>query len=163
MFLRFQERIALPVSTLYGYFRTPEDWVRLYGSFGRVEVLDDGWRAVKLAGFPFPLVAKITEDRPSQLVRWRFRGFWQGEGEVRFDPQGDTRCWWRASSTFVRADSRSSRPSSSGCSSSAAFGPSGAPASGGSPARPRGPTQRRQPKWRYRWLSRLPDRTSPIC
>ncbi len=90
MFLRFQERIALPVSTLYGYFRTPEDWVRLYGSFGRVEVLDDGWRAVKLAGFPFPLVAKITEDRPSQLVRWRFRGFWQGEGEVRFDPQGDT-------------------------------------------------------------------------
>lgn len=89
MFLSFQERIALPVSRLHGYFRTPEDWVRLYGAFGRVEDLGDGWRAVRLARFPIPLIAKITEDRPERLVRWRFRGFWQGEGEIRFEQDGD--------------------------------------------------------------------------
>lgn len=89
MMLRFQERIGLPVSEVYGFFRTPEDWVRLYGSFGEVERLEDGWRVVRLKGSPFPLVAKITEDEPNRRVRWIFRGFWDGEGEVDFVPMAD--------------------------------------------------------------------------
>jgi hypothetical protein len=37
-----------------------------------------------LKRFPFPLVAKNTEQTPNELVRWIFRGFWRGRGEVRF-------------------------------------------------------------------------------
>lgn len=44
---------------------------------------------MRLKSFPFPLVAKITEDDPDRRVRWRFRGFWEGEGEVAFEPVGD--------------------------------------------------------------------------
>lgn len=86
MFLTFEERIALPPAVVYAYFRSPEDWVRLYGAFGAVERLEDGWRSVRLQGFPFPLVAKIVVDEPERRVRWTFRGFWEGEGEVRFAP-----------------------------------------------------------------------------
>lgn len=89
MLLKFHERVPLSPATVYGYFRTPEDWVRLYGAFGRVEPLEDGWRVVHLRGFPFPLVAKITEDDPNRRVRWRFRGFWDGEGEIAFEPTED--------------------------------------------------------------------------
>jgi hypothetical protein len=39
---------------------------------------------VGLKGFPFPLVAKTTELVPDELARWTFRGFWRGDGEVRF-------------------------------------------------------------------------------
>lgn len=89
MLLRFHEELPLSAADVYAYFRTPEDWVRLYGAFGDVEALDDGWRVVRLRGFPFPLVAKITLDQPNQRVRWSFRGFWEGEGEVELEPKGD--------------------------------------------------------------------------
>jgi hypothetical protein len=29
-------------------------------------------------------VARNTEQRTNELVRWVFRGFWRGQGEVRF-------------------------------------------------------------------------------
>lgn len=86
MILRFRHEFALPVAEVASYFRTPADWTRLYGLAGDVKDLGDGWYAVPLERFPFPLVAKNIEQRPNELVRWVFRGFWRGRGEVRFAP-----------------------------------------------------------------------------
>ena len=69
---------------MYEYFRTPADWTRLYGLAGDVKDYGDGWYAVPLKRFPFPLVARNTVNEPGRLVRWVFRGFWRGQGEVRF-------------------------------------------------------------------------------
>lgn len=68
---------------VFAYFASPADWGRLYGFVG-VRDLGDGWFAVGLKSFPFPLVAKTTTLEPNQRVRWTFRGFWRGDGEVRF-------------------------------------------------------------------------------
>jgi hypothetical protein len=84
MIIRFKHEFALPVAEVYSYFRTPADWTRLYGLAGEVKDLGDGWIAVPLKGFPFPLVARNTEQVENELVRWVFRGFWRGLGEVRF-------------------------------------------------------------------------------
>ncbi|HLA78689.1 MAG TPA: SRPBCC family protein [Vicinamibacteria bacterium] len=86
MLIEFSEEFDLPVADVYPYFRTPRDWQRLYGAFGDVGDRGDGWYAVPLRGFPFPLVARVTSDEPLRSVRWEFRGFWRGEGEVRFTP-----------------------------------------------------------------------------
>ena len=83
MRVTFEALFRVPVDEVFGYFRTPADWVRLYGMFGEVEDHGDGWIAVPLKGFPFPLVAKVTRTEENRLVRWVFRGFWRGEGEVR--------------------------------------------------------------------------------
>lgn len=85
MLITFSERFALPVEEVFSCFATPADWVRLYGSAG-VRDLGSGWYAVSIKGFPFPLVAKSTVVEPGRLVRWTFRGFWRGEGEIRFAP-----------------------------------------------------------------------------
>lgn len=85
MIIRFHETFALPAADVYAYFRTPADWVRLYGFAGQVEDRGGGWYAVPLRGFPFPLVARITDDDPPRRVTWRFRGFWRGDGEVRIE------------------------------------------------------------------------------
>lgn len=90
MKIAFRESIPLPPEAIYSYFRTPADWVRLYGAFGAVEDRGDGWFAVPIGGFPFPLVAKNVDVEPRSLVRWRFRGFWRGEGLVRFTARGQT-------------------------------------------------------------------------
>jgi len=82
--IEFDETFALPPDVIEAYFRTPADWVRLYGLAGEVEGRGDGWIAVPLAGFPFPLVARTVEHVPGERVRWVFRGFWKGEGEVCF-------------------------------------------------------------------------------
>jgi len=84
MRIEFDETIDLPVEEVYPYFRSPVDWPRLYGAFGEVEDRGDGWYAVPLARIPFPLVAKVTTDEPLERVRWTFKGFWKGEGEVNF-------------------------------------------------------------------------------
>lgn len=86
MLIEFDQEFELPVEAVYTYFRTPADWPRLYGSFGAVEDRGDGWFAVPLRRFPFPLVAKVTAAEPLRRVRWTFRDFWRGEGEVRFTP-----------------------------------------------------------------------------
>lgn len=82
--IHFSEQFALPIEEVFSYFRTPADWTRLYGLAGEVKDLGGGWFAVPLKSFPFPLVAKNTEVDPPRRVRWKFRGFWRGEGEVTF-------------------------------------------------------------------------------
>lgn len=84
MIINFKHEFGLPVAEVYSYFRTPSDWTRLYGLAGEVEDLGDGWYAVPLQRFPFPLVARNTEQEENEVVRWVFRGFWRGRGEVRF-------------------------------------------------------------------------------
>lgn len=86
MLLEFNEEFDSRVEEVYPYFRSPEDWPRLYGSFGEVQARGEGWFAVPLKRFPFPLVARITRDEPLKCVRWEFKGFWRGEGEVSFIP-----------------------------------------------------------------------------
>lgn len=86
MLLEFNEKFDLPVEDVYPYFHTPKDWPRLYGSFGEVEDRGGGWYRVPLKRFPFPLVARMTRDEPLRSVRWEFRGFWRGDGEVSFSP-----------------------------------------------------------------------------
>ena len=92
MRIEFDETFERPLDEVEAYFRTPADWVRLYGLAGEVEDRGEGWIAVPLAGFPFPLVARTVEHRPGERVRWVFRGFWKGEGEVRFHPTADGGC-----------------------------------------------------------------------
>ena len=84
MIIKFKHEFSLPVEEVYAYFQTPADWVRLYGLAGEVKNLGEGWYAVPLRRFPFPLVAKNTVQKPNALARWIFRGFWRGRGEVRF-------------------------------------------------------------------------------
>ena len=84
MIIRFNERFRLPVSEVYSYFRTPADWTRLYGMADESRDLGDGWFEIALKRFPFPLVARNTAQAPNEMVRWVFRGFWRGEGEIRF-------------------------------------------------------------------------------
>ena len=81
--LEFSEFIPRPAQQVFAYFQSPADWIRLYGFAGRVADRGDGWYAVPLKRFPFPLVAKVTALEPFRLVRWQFRGFWKGDGEVR--------------------------------------------------------------------------------
>jgi len=82
--IEFSEFVPRPVEQVYGFFKTPADWVRLYGLVGEVKNRGDGWYAVPLKRFPLPLVAKITTLEPFRLVRWQLGGFWRGTGEVRF-------------------------------------------------------------------------------
>lgn len=89
MIVQFSEEFSLPVDEVFAYFQTPADWTRLYGLAGNVKDLGDGWYAVPLRRFPFPLVAKNIEQEPLKMVRWVFRGFWRGEGEVRFTATPD--------------------------------------------------------------------------
>ena len=84
MILRFDEGFALPPEEVFAYFATPADWPRLYGFAGQARDLGAGWFAIPLKRFPFPLVARNTEVDVNQRVRWTFRGFWRGEGEIRF-------------------------------------------------------------------------------
>jgi hypothetical protein len=86
MLIEFSEELELPVESIYPYFRSPREWTTLYGAFGDIRDKGDGWFAVPLRGFPFPLVARITGDEPLKRVAWEFRGFWRGEGEVVFEP-----------------------------------------------------------------------------
>lgn len=86
MLIRFDERFDAPVEELFRYFATPADWVGLYGRAGAVRDLGGGWFAVPLKGFPFPLIARTTELSVNQRVRWIFRGFWRGDGEILFTP-----------------------------------------------------------------------------
>ena len=89
MIIKFKQEFSLPVEEVYAYFQTPADWVRLYGLAGEVKDLSEGWYAVPLKKFPFPLVAKNTVQRPNELIHWVFRGFWRGQGEVRFTERSD--------------------------------------------------------------------------
>jgi len=84
MIIKFKHKFSLPVEVVYSYFQTPADWVRLYGLVGQVKDLGEGWYAIPLKKFPFPLVAKNTLQTSNVLVRWIFRGWWRGRGQVQF-------------------------------------------------------------------------------
>jgi len=89
LIIRFKERFRLPLEEVSTYFETPADWARLFGFAGTARELEDGWYEVPLKKFPFPLVARNTEHVPGKQARWVFRGFWRGEGEVRFTDSRD--------------------------------------------------------------------------
>jgi hypothetical protein len=89
MIIQFKQQFSLPVDEVFSYFRTPADWTRLYGLAGEVKNLGEGWFAIPLESFPFPLVAKNTIVEPAKRVCWKFRGFWRGEGEVIFEKSND--------------------------------------------------------------------------
>src|SRR3989344_1320171 len=84
MRIEFKEEYSISAQILFDYFKAPADLCRLYGLFGSVRYLGEGWYSVPLKGFPFPLVAKVIALEPNQLVHWTFGGFWRGDGEVRF-------------------------------------------------------------------------------
>ena len=84
MIIRFKQKFSLPVEEIFTYFKTPADWARLFGLAADVKSLGGDWYAVPLKQFPFPLVARNTEQKTNELARWVFRGFWSGRGEVRF-------------------------------------------------------------------------------
>lgn len=85
MIIKFSEQFNLSAGEVYSRFRTPPDWAQLFGFPGDSKDLGDGWYAVSLKNFPFPLEVKNTHEEPEKLVRWVFRGFWRGCGEVRFE------------------------------------------------------------------------------
>jgi hypothetical protein len=89
MIIRFKEQFNLSAAEVYSYFDTPADWPRLFGMAGDSKDLGDGWYAIALKNFPFPLVAKNTDQQANTVVRWVFRGFWRGRGEVRFVENAD--------------------------------------------------------------------------
>lgn len=89
MIIQFKQQFSLPVDEIFSYFQTPADWTRLYGLVGEVKNLGEGWFAIPLKSFPFPLVAKNTIVEPARRVHWVFRGFWRGEGEVTFEKSND--------------------------------------------------------------------------
>ena len=89
MIIRFKEQFNLSAAEVYSYFDTPADWPRLFGMAGDSKDLGDGWYAIALKHFPFPLVAKNTDQQANTVVRWVFRGFWRGRGEVRFVENAD--------------------------------------------------------------------------
>lgn len=87
MRIDFDELVDADVDTVYAYMRSPQDWTRLYGSFGDTVDRGDGWVAIPLRRFPFPLVARITSLEEPGKVTWELRGFFKGTGEVRISPQ----------------------------------------------------------------------------
>ena len=89
MIIHFKQQFALPIDEIFSYFQTPADWTRLYGLAGEVKNLGEGWFAIPLKSFPFPLVAKNTIVEPAKRVHWKFRGFWRGEGEFTFEKSND--------------------------------------------------------------------------
>ena len=84
MIIRFSEEFDRPIEEVFGYFQSPSDWPRLFSFGGDPRNLGDGWYEVPLRDLPFPLVAKVNILVPNQKVHWEFKGFWRGEGEVRF-------------------------------------------------------------------------------
>ncbi|MGZ4510809.1 MAG: hypothetical protein ACXVX4_05555 [Mycobacterium sp.] len=79
-----------PRTSHFSVLRYPGHWATLYGAAGDTKVKGDGWYAVPLKRFPFPLVARNVEAQPDRLVRWVFGGFWRGVGEVRLTESGDS-------------------------------------------------------------------------
>ena len=58
MYLSFREEFDLPISMVFPYFESPSEWGKLYGIVKPSKVLKNGWHAIPLKRFPFPLVAK---------------------------------------------------------------------------------------------------------
>jgi hypothetical protein len=83
MLIQFKESFQLPVEEIFEYFSAPKHWPSLYGLTGRVREHGNGWYSIPLQNFPFPLIARNVVCLPNEFVKWEFRGFWKGEGEIR--------------------------------------------------------------------------------
>ncbi|MDJ0496711.1 MAG: hypothetical protein QNJ89_02700 [Acidimicrobiia bacterium] len=88
MRLEFDVPTALSPEEVRDFFKTPSDWPRLFTAFRPATLRKDGWTTVPIRRSPIPLVAKITVDEPGR-VAWKLRGFWKGDGEVRFEAVAD--------------------------------------------------------------------------
>ncbi|MEW6128286.1 MAG: hypothetical protein AB1757_14700 [Acidobacteriota bacterium] len=84
MRIQFKEKFHLTGEEIFQYFTTPKAWTLLYGLPGNVKEYGNGWYAIPLKNFPFPLVARNLICIPNEYVKWEFKGFWKGEGEIRF-------------------------------------------------------------------------------
>ncbi|MEZ5169637.1 MAG: hypothetical protein R3A49_02690 [Acidimicrobiia bacterium] len=82
----FDETVPVPVEEVYGYLRSPEEWPRLYGAFGDVRELGEGWFAVPLPGERPDLEARITTSRQNEHAAWDLRGTFAGRGAVHLEP-----------------------------------------------------------------------------
>ncbi len=89
MRIEFEQSVKMSPAEAYACFRSPESWACVSGVFGKVAPLADGWFSLSLAGFPVPLRAKITREDPYRRVAWKIAGFFEGEGEVSFEPTDD--------------------------------------------------------------------------
>jgi hypothetical protein len=85
MRLEFDVETRLPPAEVYDFFKTPADWPLLFPAFGEASRRDDGWFTVPIHRSPIPLVARNTVDEADRRVAWDLRGFWNGDGEVRFE------------------------------------------------------------------------------
>lgn len=90
MYLSFREEFDLPIGIIFPYFESPSEWGKLYGIVEPSKALKNGWHAIPLKKFPFPLVAKNVEYHHEKSVRWIFGGFWRGVGEINFNSEGNT-------------------------------------------------------------------------
>ena len=85
MRLEFDVTTRLSPEQVYDFFRTPADWPRLFPAFGQATTRGDGWFSIPMRRSPIPLIAKNTVAEPGKRMAWDLRGFWKGDGEVRFD------------------------------------------------------------------------------
>jgi hypothetical protein len=86
MYLTFREEFSLQANEVFSYFASPKEWVRLFGSHKPAKKLTDDWYSIPLKNFPMPLVAKNVVTQADHKVRWIFRGFWRGVGEIEIKP-----------------------------------------------------------------------------
>ena len=84
MLIQFEERFQLPIEEIFRYFSSPKEWPKLYGLPGEIKEHENGWYSIPLQNFPFPLVARNIVCKPNEYVKWEFKGFWKGEGEIKF-------------------------------------------------------------------------------
>lgn len=84
MHIEFDETFPISPVEAFEYFKTPQDWQRIFGAFGEITERGEGWYTVPMRRSPFPLIAKITVHEPGERVAWDLRGFWKGNGEVQF-------------------------------------------------------------------------------
>jgi hypothetical protein len=89
VYLTFKEKFKVPANEVFSYFSSPKEWVRLFGTHKLPKDLGGGWYSVPLRYFPIPLVAKNVAVEKNKKVRWIFRGFWRGVGEVEFKSLSD--------------------------------------------------------------------------
>ena len=83
MRIEFCEEVPVDPETVFGFFRSPSDWTRLYRAFVGVRQRRDGSEVVRLRRFPIGLVTRMADVRPPERAAWTFDGFFAGRGEVR--------------------------------------------------------------------------------
>ncbi len=89
MRIDFDEQVPVPPAVAFDYLRSPTEWPRLYGAFGEVRDLGEGWYAVPMAGAGADLEARVTSLEQDRHAAWDLRGVFAGKGEVNLVPSED--------------------------------------------------------------------------